>query len=123
MILIYHNQASRDLWNSLSEADRSKGLRAHMEIIEELVASDEMVVSEALAEPEKGRRIVARPDGTLESTDGPFTEAKEHLAGFYLIDCSSIDRAISYARRIPEASLGLVEVRPVLSQGGADIEA
>ena len=48
------------------------------------------------------------------ATDGPFAEVKEHLAGFFLVDCESFERAIEIAARVPEAELGLVEVRPVL---------
>ncbi|HEV2783767.1 MAG TPA: YciI family protein [Actinophytocola sp.] len=39
---------------------------------------------------------------------------KEHLAGFYLIDCVSLERAVEYAARTPDAALGAVGVRPVL---------
>ena len=48
------------------------------------------------------------------ATDRPFAEVKEHLAGFYLVDCESIDRAVEHAARIPEAGFGLVEVRPIM---------
>jgi hypothetical protein len=46
---------------------------------------------------------------------------KEHLAGFYLVECESIDRAVEHAARIPEAALGMVEVRPVLTPNGPDM--
>ena len=49
-------------------------------------------------------------------TDGPFTETKEYLAGFYLLDCESLDEAIAYAGRHPGAPLGRIEIRPVHSQ-------
>jgi hypothetical protein len=55
------------------------------------------------------------------STDGPFAEVKEHLAGFFLIECESMERAIGYAARVPEAALGLVEVRPVLNLNGSEL--
>lgn len=46
-------------------------------------------------------------------TDGPFSETKEHLAGFFLIDCEDLDQALDYATRIPHAQIGgTVEVRP-----------
>ena len=47
--------------------------------------------------------------------DGPFAEAKEHLAGFYLLDVASEERAVEIAAGVPEAALGLVEVRPARS--------
>jgi hypothetical protein len=55
------------------------------------------------------------------TTDGPFAESKEFLAGFFLVDCASLDRAIEHASRIPEAASGLVEVRPVMSLGDFEV--
>jgi hypothetical protein len=52
------------------------------------------------------------------TSDGPFAEAKEFLAGFYLVECGSVERAVEIAARIPDAEFGTVEVRPVL-----DLEA
>lgn len=46
-------------------------------------------------------------------TDGPFAETKEHLVGFYLLDCKNLDDALAYAAKIPDARLGSVEVRPI----------
>lgn len=45
--------------------------------------------------------------------DGPFSEAKEVLLGLHVLSCSSIKQAINYAKTLPEASLGVVEVRPI----------
>ena len=47
-------------------------------------------------------------------TDGPFIESKEILGGFYLIECASIDEALDWAARLPDAKLGSIEVRPLL---------
>jgi hypothetical protein len=113
LILIYHNPATRKVWEGLSEAQRAEGLQAYAALKEDLAASGEMIVSEALADPSLARRIAAR-EGRAMTTGGPFAEAKEHLAGFFLVDCESIDRAAEHAARIPEAAFGLVEVRPVL---------
>ena len=55
------------------------------------------------------------------ATDGPFPEAKELLAGFYLLECENIDRAVEIAGRVPEAEMGLVEVRPVMDLGGTEM--
>jgi hypothetical protein len=48
-------------------------------------------------------------------------EVTEHLAGFFLVECDSMERAVEHAAWVPEASLGLVEVRPVLNLGGPDM--
>src|SRR2546423_2996947 len=55
-------------------------------------------------------------DGETLTTDGPFTETKEQLGGYYLIDCGSLDEAIEFAARIPAAERGAVEVRPVVER-------
>jgi hypothetical protein len=120
LILIYHNPATRKVWEGLSEAQRAEGLQAYAALNEDLAVSGEMIVSEALADPSLARRISVR-EGRAMTTDGPFAEAKEHLAGFFLVDCASIDRAAEHAVRIPEAAFGLVEVRPVLDLGAFEL--
>jgi len=52
-------------------------------------------------------------DGKTKVLNGPYIEAKEQLAGFYLIDVADLDSALSWAARCPAASTGVVEVRPV----------
>lgn len=52
--------------------------------------------------------------GKIGTTDGPFAETKEQLGGFYLLDCKNLDEAIQWAAKIPHASQGSIEVRPVV---------
>ena len=52
-------------------------------------------------------------DGKQFVTDGPYTEVKESLGGYFILECPSFDDAVSWAARIPGASHGAVEVRPV----------
>ena len=70
------------------------------------------VAAEAL-HPVRTARTVRIRGGQLSVTDGPFTETKEQLAGFYLIDAKDWDEAIALASRIPPVRVGSVEVRPV----------
>jgi hypothetical protein len=114
VVLIYSNADSRKLWEQFSEAERGEGLAYYARFTAELEASGELVVTEALADPSTTKRVRAGEGGTL-TTDGPFAEAKEHLAGFYLLDVESEERAVEIAAKIPEAALGLVEVRPTRS--------
>jgi hypothetical protein len=114
MVLIHSNPASREVWEGFSDAERAEGLGVYAALDEELAASGELIVSEALADPSRSKVVSVREGRTI-ATDGPFAEAKEHLAGFYLLECGSLDRALAVAARIPEAALGLVEVRPVRS--------
>ena len=113
LIMILHNPETRAMWESFSEDEQAAGYGAHQALAEDLAASGELVMSQALADPSQGRRVVVR-DGRTIASDGPYAEAKELLAGFYLVDCESEERAIELAGRIPEAALDVVEVRPVL---------
>jgi hypothetical protein len=57
----------------------------------------------------EGKRLV---------TDGPFAETREQLGGYYLIEAKDLDEAITIAERIPVASVGTIEIRPVLEITG-----
>jgi hypothetical protein len=120
LILIHHNQQTRDLWASMSPEQQAEGIQAHAELSRDLADSGEIVISEALADPSQAKRVLVEGGQTTVS-DGPFAELKEHLAGFYLVECESIERAIEHAARIPEAAFDTVEVRPVMSQGGLEM--
>jgi hypothetical protein len=114
LILIYDNPASRELWSQLSEEQRKEGLQGYRELNAALEASSEGIVHEALENAEHTKQVTIR-DGQIITTDGPFAEVKEQLAGFYLVDTQTLDQAVEYAAMIPEASgFGIVEVRPVM---------
>ena len=52
-------------------------------------------------------------NGEMLTTDGPFAETKEQLAGYYVVDCKDLDEAIEVAAKIPGARTGSIEVRPI----------
>jgi hypothetical protein len=120
VILIHSNQAFLEVWESLSEGQRKEFSRGHMTLSEDLAASGELVVSEGLADPALAKHVSVR-EGQTFTTDGPFAEAKEHLAGFYLVECDSLERAVELAARVPDAAYGQVEVRPVLDFSGEEL--
>jgi hypothetical protein len=120
LILIHSNPHFQERWDALSDAERENFGRGHFALSDELAASGELVVSEGLADPSLAK-WVSTQDGHAVSSDGPFAEVKEHLAGFLLIDCAGEERALEVAARVPDAVWGLVEVRPVLDMSGWDI--
>lgn len=120
LVLIYTNPEARELWEQLPEATQMEGLQAYVALNEDLAASGEMIVSESLADPSLAKRVTVR-GGHTTTTDGPFAEVKEQLAGFYLVECASIERAAEIAARIPEAEAGVVEVRPVRTFSGLEM--
>lgn len=117
LILIHSNPESLRVWEGLSDAQRMDFGRGHMALTESLAESGELIVSEGLADPETAKFVSVREGKTLTS-DGPFAEVKEHLAGFYLIECDSIERAVELAAQAPDAAYGYVEVRPILDMSG-----
>jgi hypothetical protein len=61
---------------------------------------------------------VLRPsDGDPLMTDGPFVEAKEHIAGFYIIDADDLDAALAWGRKVVDAIDHPIEVRPFRATG------
>lgn len=67
----------------------------------------------ALQPTNTAKTVRVRSNGTV-STDGPFAETKEQLCGYYLVDASTMDEAVSMAAQIPGARYGSVEVRPIM---------
>ena len=57
-------------------------------------------------------------DGKTLTTDGPFAETREQLGGYYLVEAKDLDEAIAIAAKVPTATYGSVEVRPVWAMGG-----
>jgi hypothetical protein len=81
-----------------------KASGAHMMAIhEELAASGELVGAEGLTGPEAAKIVTHDGVGAPVVTDGPFAEAKEFLAGYWLVDVESEERAIEIAARTSAA--------------------
>ena len=79
-----------------------------------LQESGHFVMGEALELPESAMTVQVR-DGKMSTVDGPFMETKEHLGGYHVIECGSMDEAVEVAARIPTLPAGgTVEVRPLL---------
>jgi hypothetical protein len=116
--LLLLNNSSEDIrfWETLSpeEADRLRS----QEISEwsDLFAwmGQKGIETEGLELdlPSKGKTIRVR-DGESLVTDGPHTETKEQVGGYFLVDLENLDEAIELASRIPVAEKGSVEIRPL----------
>lgn len=120
LILIQSNPHSREVWETLSDEQRTAFGRAHLALTDELVGTGELVASEGLPDPSTATLVSVRNGRTLTS-DGPFAEAKEYLAGFYLVDVPALDRAVEIAAKAPDAATGSVEVRPVYDMSHLDL--
>jgi hypothetical protein len=78
----------------------------------ELRKSGHCLASESLQSVQTATTVRVR-GGMMSVTDGPFAETKEQLAGFYLVEAKDLDEAVKIAAKIPPASVGCIEVRPV----------
>ncbi len=91
-------------------------------IHEELAASGELVGAEGLTGPEAAKIVTHDGVGAPVVTDGPFAESKEFLAGYWLVDVESEERAIEIAARTSAApgpggtpTAREIQVRPVMA--------
>lgn len=105
MLLIYGNT---ETWDTLQALGIEGVLDQHRKLTEELKANGEFI--DGLGLTTANARVVRVSDGVPAVTDGPFTEAKEVLAGYYLVDCSP-ERAVEIAARLPEAPYSPIEIR------------
>lgn len=87
-------------------------------LLTEISASGELVTAEALGDPASATLYGWSAEGHL-ATEGPYAEAKEHLAGFFLIDCETRQRAEAIAARFAQPG-GVIELRPAMWPGGDD---
>jgi hypothetical protein len=108
LLLIYNTEPAEQVpadvmateteaYNAFTSSIREKGI---------------LEAGEAL-QPTATATTVRVENGRTVTTDGPFAETKEQLGGFYLVQCRDIDEAIELAARIPGATHGSIEIRPI----------
>ena len=117
LLLIYQNPEN---WESLSDEERDRLMNEAGAIMNELTDSGEWVGGYGLAHPSNTKTVKVR-DGVPAVTDGPYLEAKEHLAGLCLIQCETEERAVEIARRWPDARYWAVELRPLMAEAGTEM--
>src|SRR5258708_29902314 len=107
---------SRTIRETGADVPACKELSAMGDLIGELTASGILLATEGLQPSSKGARV-RRADGKITVTDGPFTEAKELIAGFALIKVNSKEEAIELTKRfLSIAGEGESEIREVMEQ-------
>lgn len=93
-------QGSQKDWESMSTWSQDD-FKTHIGFMHDfnrrLIAAGEFVQAEGLDLPQNARVVRANPGGAPEITDGPFPETKEFLAGFWVVDVDSPERALEIA--------------------------
>ena len=108
LCLIYLDEDEMD---AMPAAEMNALNARHLAFNDGLRASGHFVEAEALAPADAAARIRVRREKTTV-TDGPFTETKELVAGFYLIEAGDREEAIAIAARIPSAPMAKIDVHP-----------
>ena len=98
----------------MSPQERDQMSEQFETLLKEITESGELISAEALADPVNTRTVRVR-GGVPVTTDGPYVEAKEQLAGYFVIDCETPERAGEIAARFPDARFAAVEVRPIMN--------
>jgi hypothetical protein len=96
----------------MSEEEVGAQMAGYMAFGEEMTTRGVLQTGERL-KPAATATTVRVREGDVLTSDGPFAETKEQLAGFYLVDCKDLDEAIEVASKIPGARHGSIEVRPI----------
>jgi hypothetical protein len=79
--------------------------------LDEVQARGIWLAGDQLAPPRRARSVRVR-DGKAIVSDGPFSETKEVVGGFDILECDSLEEAVEIAAGHPAAQIGTIEVRP-----------
>ena len=109
LCLIYDNEKS---WETMPKDEADAVFGEYFSFTEGIKQSGHHLGGEAL-QPSQTATTVRVRNGKISTTDGPFAETKEQLAGFYLIEAQDLNEAIQIASKIPPARVGSIDVRPI----------
>lgn len=110
LLLIHGDETERQ---NLTSADLQTLLGAYTAYTQAMKDAGVFLAGEALQNSDTGTSVRVR-DGKTQVLDGPYAEAKEQLAGYYLVETPDLDGALAWAARCPGASYGTMEVRPIM---------
>ena len=119
LLLLNNDQADVESWRNMSPEEGQKARERELPRWNELFGwmGDQGIEADGLElEDASAARVVRVRNGETLVSDGPFTETKELIGGYFLADCKDLDQAIELAERVPLVSRGSVEIRPVVQQ-------
>ena len=110
LLMVYLNEAE---FGKMDAAARKNVTAEYGAFTQSIVQSGHFKAGDGL-QPTSTATTVRVRDGKTLTTDGPFAETREQLAGYYLVEAKDLDTALAIAARIPGAKGGSIEVRPVM---------
>lgn len=99
-------------FDSLSRGEWEALRQETLDYVESIRKSGHLIDTLPLQSATRARTVQVR-DGRRAVTDGPFTETREQLGGYFLIEAADFDEAVEIASNWPSARIGTIEVRPV----------
>jgi len=111
MLLIYDVEKT---WEDMPEAEKNRLFGEYMKFTNDIKASGHFIAGDAL-QPVRTATSVRVRGGKTSTTDGPFAETREQLGGYYLVNAKDLDEATKIAAKIPSATIGTIEIRPVMN--------
>jgi hypothetical protein len=115
MLLVYLDE------NAMTEAERNECYVKSAHLAQDLHSRGQYLDASPLHPVATATSLRVRGGKPLV-TDGPFAETREQLGGYYLINAKNLDDAIAIAGRIPAATVGTIEIRPVMEISGLPAE-
>ena len=110
LLLIYRNEAEL---GKMDATARQAMMADYGTFTQSIIQSGHFKAGDGL-QPTTTATTVRVRDGKTLTTDGPFAETREQLGGYYLVEAKDLDTALAIAARIPGATTGSIEVRPVM---------
>ncbi len=86
----------------------------HMALSRDLEQNGVLLGGDGLQGVETATTVATGEGGAQTLHDGPFAETREQLGGYYVVEVADLDQALAWARKVPVAVGGKVEVRPVM---------
>jgi hypothetical protein len=103
----------QDRMYDATEEEMQQAMDAWNAFDKEAIEAGVLIANEPLEPPSGAKTIRITEGGEATVTDGPFTETKEQLGGFCLLDCGSLEEALGWAKKVPMGAGG-IEVRKVM---------
>jgi hypothetical protein len=109
LLMLYADEAG---WSKMTQAQQEEGMAAYMAYTEALKKAGAYVGANRLRDTPTATTVRVA-NGKSQVLNGPYTDTKEQLGGYFLIEAPDLDAALAWAARCPGASHGVIEVRPI----------
>lgn len=112
LLLIYRSEAAMQVATREAAAQTTAAYAAYTDALSQAG----LYIGGNRLQPTASAKTVRVSQGRISAVDGPYTETKEQLGGYYLIEAPDLETAVAWAARCPGAAYGAMEVRAVWSE-------